>query len=87
MKVRGVSEAIGFYLGWDVSDIRENRYHYGRTGTLQIFTIGEDYMTACKTGRKAPPKCHDRLYNFDWKKIQSDLGGWDIYCYSPEQGE
>ena len=29
MKIKGVSEAIACYLGWDVADIRENRYHYG----------------------------------------------------------
>ncbi|MFX2257861.1 hypothetical protein V6380_13915 [Acinetobacter variabilis] len=82
MKIRGVSEAIACYLGWDVADIRENRYHYGRTGTLQIFTVGEDYMTACKTGRKAPPKCHDNDYNFKWKLLYKDFFGFDIYYFN-----
>ncbi|MBP9786528.1 MAG: hypothetical protein KBC72_02885 [Acinetobacter sp.] len=85
MKIKGVSEAIACYLGWDVADIRENRYHYGRTGTLQIFTVGEDYMTACKTGRKALPKCHDNNYNFKWELLQQDYFGWDIYCYTPTE--
>lgn len=83
MKIRGVSEAIAFYLGWDVSEIRDNRYHYGRTGTLQIFTVGNDYMTACKHGRKAPPKCHNTDYNYEWECIQRNLNGWDIYTYTP----
>lgn len=39
MKIRGVSEAIACYLGWDVADLRENRYHYGRTGTLQALWL------------------------------------------------
>lgn len=84
MIIKGVSDAIAFYLGWDIADIRENRYHYGRTGTLQIYTIGHDYMTACKIERKAPPKCHDESYNFDWELIESNLNGWKIYSYNPK---
>lgn len=85
MVIRGVSEAIAYYLGSDVSDIRENRYHYGRTGTLQIFTVGNDYMTACKVERKGPPKCHDAHYNFEWDLIEENLCGWKIYSYSPSE--
>ncbi len=77
MKIRGVSEAIATYLGWDVADLRENRYHYGRTGTLQIFTVGEDYMTACKSDRKGPP------YNFKWKLLCKDYFGFDIFYFNP----
>lgn len=83
MKIRGVANALACYLGWDIADMRENRYHYGRTGTLQIFTVGCDYMTACKTGRKGPPKCHDYKYNFKWQLLQQDFYGWDIYSYDP----
>lgn len=85
MKIRGVSEAIATYLGWDVADLRENRYHFGRTGTLQIFTVGEDYMTACKSDRKGPPKCQDNDYNFEWLCLQSDFFGWRIYSYTPPE--
>lgn len=84
MKIKGVSEAIACFLGWDVSEIRENRYHYGRTGTLQIFTVGNDYMTACKIDRKSPPKCHDQDYNYDWECIQQDFYGWNIYSFTPK---
>lgn len=82
MAIRGVADAIATYLSSDIADIRDNRYHYGRTGTLQIYTVGHDYMTACKTGKK-PTKCHDKDYNFDWKLIQKDFQGWDIYCFEP----
>lgn len=83
MAIRGVADALATYLSTDIADIRDNRYHYGRTGTLQIFTYGHDYMTATKTGKKVT-KCHDKDYNFDWKLIEKDFMGWDIYCYTPE---
>ena len=83
MKIRGVADALACYLGWDIVDIRENRYHYGRTGTLQIFTVGHEYLTACKTNKKSPPKCQDDTYNFDWQCLQQDFFGWDIYNYDP----
>lgn len=85
MKIRGISEAIATYLGWDVADLRENRYHYGQTGTLQIFTVGEDYMTACKSDRNGPPKCHDPDYNFEWVCLESDFFGWKIYSFKPSK--
>lgn len=83
MKIRGAAEAIGFYLGYDTSEIREARYHYGRTGTLQIFVIGDDYMTACKSTRKAPPRPTD--YQYDWILLAKDHCGlgWDIYECDP----
>lgn len=83
MAIRGAADAIATYICWDIADLRDNKYHYGRTGSLQIFTVGNDYMTACKTGKKAPPKCHDDSYNFAWLCIERDFRGWDIYSYSP----
>lgn len=87
MKIRGVSEALAVHLSWDVSDVRENRYHYGRTGTLQIFTVGHCYMTACKADRRGPVKCYDASYNFNWQCIEKDLFGWSIYSFDPTEVE
>lgn len=86
MNIRGVAEALATFLSSDVADVREGRYHYGRTGTLQIFVVGNDYMTACKHGSKLPtPRICD--YQFDWKKVSSNFFGWDIYEFSPNQEE
>lgn len=80
-KLRGAASAISYYIGWDISEVRECRYHYGHTGSLQIFTIGNDYMTACKSSRKAPPKVKD--YEYDWVLEKKDIDGlgWDIYIF------
>lgn len=86
MNIRGVAEALATFLSSDVADVREGRYHYGRTGTLQIFVVGNDYMTACKHGSKlTTPRICD--YQFDWKKVSSNFFGWDIYEFSPNQEE
>lgn len=26
----------------------------------------------------------DQDYDFDWKLIEKDFMGWDIYCYTPK---
>lgn len=78
MNIRGAASAIATYLCSDVSDVRESRYHYGHTGSLQIFAIGNDYMTAIKTGKRLP-KPHDKEYHYNWRMIQKDFYGWDIY--------
>lgn len=81
MAIRGVADAIATFLCSDIADVREGRYHYGRTGSLQIYVIGNDYMTACKSGKK-PVKCHNDDYNFPWVKIATEQD-WDIYEYIP----
>ena len=81
MKIRGASEAIATYICSDVMDVRESRYHYGHTGTLQIYIIGNDYMTAVKTGKKLP-KPRDVDYHYEWKLLISDFYGWDVYEYT-----
>lgn len=78
MKIRGTADAIATYIGSDIIDVRESRYQYGHTGTLQIYVIGNDYMTAVKTGKKIP-KPRDSDYDYDWKLLEVDFYGWDIY--------
>lgn len=86
MAIRGVADAIATYLCSDIADVREGRYHYGRTGTLQIYVIGNDYMTAVKTGKKVP-RPHDEDYHYNWKLLQADFQGWDIYECDPTAEE
>lgn len=83
MNIRGVTGALGMYLDYQPFELREARYHYGRTGSLQIYVVGDSYYTACKTGRKGPPKCHDKDYNFPWVLEKPDFFGWDIYRFDP----
>lgn len=78
MTIRGTADAIATYICSDIADVRDSRYHYGHTGSVQIFVIGNDYMTAVKTGKKVP-KPHDKIYQYDWKLIATDFQGWDIY--------
>ena len=75
----GVAGAIAEHLGCDVLDVRDSRYHYGHTGTLQIYSAGDGYITACK-GSAKPPKVEGYTYN--WHKIDSWIEGvfnWSIY--------
>lgn len=81
--LRGVTGALGYYLDYSPSELSECRYHYGRTGSLMIYVVGNDYYTACRSTRTAPPKCHDNDYNFDWQLEMKDFFGWDIYKFSP----
>ncbi|NNH78811.1 hypothetical protein HLH17_14395 [Acinetobacter sp. ANC 5380] len=86
-KLSGAASAIAYYLGWDIAVVKESRYHYGRTGSLQIFVIGDDYMTACKSSRKAPPKVSG--YEYEWQLEKKDIDGldWDIYIYTPTEDD
>lgn len=84
--IRGVADALATYFCSDVADMRDNRYHQGRTGSLQIFVIGNDYYTATKTGKKVV-KCRDELYQYDWECISKDFLGWDIYCCECGKGD
>lgn len=54
--------AIATVLGWDISDLREYRYHYGRTKN-PVFAIGDDvYIMATESSDSNPPKDLD----LDW---------------------
>lgn len=79
----GAASVIAMYFSDDIADVREGRYHAGRTGSLQIYVIGNDYYTACHSTRKAPPKCHDEHYNFNWECLERDFFGWSIYVFRP----
>lgn len=81
----GPAAAIATHFSADVNDIREARYHYGHTGRLQIFTLGDDYYTATKLGT-TPPKV--KGYTFDWQDCQSwatESYGWVIWKYTPSE--
>ena len=78
--IRGQQHALATFLGWDINDLRENRYQYGRTGSLAVFVVGDSYMMALKLGSSLPKH---KEYGFAWCLVQSNFFGWDIYEFVP----
>ena len=51
---KSAAECIAFRLGWDIRDVSENRYQYGRTKYPE-YTIGDEYF-CCPPAGAAPSK-------------------------------
>lgn len=70
IKRRTAPECIGFRLGWNITDVSDNRYQAGRQ-SIPVYTIGNDYMCCPPAGVK-PPK------GWDWKE-DGEAYGRTIY--------
>ena len=80
-KIRGLQNALATYLCWDIAELKDAKYHHGHTGSLQLFVIGNDYMTATKTNTKKlkyppKPKGYD---DYNWVCLNEDFFGWSIW--------
>ena len=53
-KRRSAQECIAFRLGWNITDVSDNRYQAGRQA-VPVYTIGDTYMCCPPVGAK-PPK-------------------------------
>lgn len=63
---------------WDISDIQDYRYQYGRSDR-PIYAIGNTFWCAVKKGQK--PARHKEI-DFEWKEYNSkfaDSIGWQIW--------
>lgn len=58
------TQALAVHLGWDSSELKEYRYHPGKTNGA-VYSIGDGYMAVTK-GNKKPPT-HNSI-DFEWKE-------------------
>lgn len=75
---RTAAEIIAFRLGWDIADVRDGRYHYGRTGPVAVYVCCNEYYCAPRDDQKLPA-------GWDWKP-EGDWLGRKVYCASGKLG-
>jgi hypothetical protein len=86
MAIRTRAEAIATVFSIDVADVKDGRYHYGRT-TAPVFTLGENYYCATKFGRgEKPAQMFDDKDRWSWVEkhdafVQSQ--GWQVWESKP----
>lgn len=71
------AEAIANVLGWDIGDVKENRYQYGRT-SKPVFTAGDYYYCAGET----PAKFYGDENKWRWESVScalNDSKGWKVW--------
>lgn len=77
-------EALAQFLGWDYADLKDNRYHAGRT-SIPVYCCGNDYYCCNKDGK--PPAKYisrgtDQSIQFGWTEIKDSYinsFGWKIW--------
>ncbi len=62
-------EALAIHLQWDMAELKEVRYHAGRTN-LPVYSIGNLYM--CVTRLNQKPATH-RDINFEWVEKKDEF--------------
>ncbi|QWU14414.1 hypothetical protein SAMN04487895_101725 [Paenibacillus sophorae] len=74
------AEAIAYILGWDIDDVKDNRYHYGHT-SIPVFTAGDYYYCATTEG-KEPAKMKGENW-WKWERCESvfplEEYGWVVW--------
>ena len=75
-------EALAQHLGFDLSEMKDYRYHYGHTN-LPIYSIGDNYFCCVKIGKS--PAIHYDI-DFKWSKVDDQFvqkNGFQIYIHKP----
>jgi hypothetical protein len=65
MKRHTAAERIATHLWTDIADVREGRYHYGRT-SCPVYTYGNNYYCSPSTGK--PPG------DWEWELVGTEFG-------------
>jgi hypothetical protein len=71
--------AIATHLGMDNSEVREYRYHTGRT-SLPVWSVDDSYYCVTKGTQK--PAVHRDGMEFNWIKVKDnyvELDGWQVW--------
>ena len=66
---RTAAEIIATHLGWDIADVRDDRYQSTRYANPAIYNMGGDYFAAPSSN--APPKARVGL---DWEVVGEYYG-------------
>jgi hypothetical protein len=74
------AEAVAIFLGWDIEDVKDNRYHYGHT-SKPVFTAGDYYYCATTEG-KEPAKLRGEN-KWEWERCKdvypNSQNGWVVW--------
>lgn len=74
------AEAIANVLGWDIEDVKDNRYHFGHTSS-PVFTAGDYYYCATTEGKE--PAKHRGEKSWMWERYKdvalNQLNGWVVW--------
>ena len=76
MKSYTAKTILATQFGWDLSDLEDYRYQYGRTDR-PVYAIGNECFCAVKIGQK--PAKHQGGINWEWEKDHSVFAesyGW-----------
>lgn len=71
------AEAVANVLGWDIQDVKDNRYQYGRT-SKPVFTAGDSYYCAGET----PARFYEDHNRWKWERVGNPLNekqGWIVW--------
>lgn len=71
------AEAIANVLGWDMQDVKDNRYQYGRT-SKPVFTAGDYYYCA----GDVPARFYEDHNKWEWKQVKNPMNekyGWIVW--------
>lgn len=77
---RSGAEIIAFHLGWDISEIRDNRYQPTHYVSMAVYSVGDDLWMCC------PPAGQKPRYGDQWPwKPLAEYYGRTIYCCSVDE--
>lgn len=68
------AEVVAEYLGWDIADVKEHRYHYGHT-TSPVYAFEARYICALRKDKRPPD-------SWDWNQVNCDFAnriGWQVW--------
>ena len=77
--IKNRTDAIATHLGMDIVEVREYRYHQGRTN-LPVWSIDNHFYCVTK-GNQKPARHRDGL-EFNWVRVKDnyvELDDWLIY--------
>lgn len=68
--IKSRAEALARHLDWDIADLRDYRYHYGRT-SVPVWSVGDTYYCVTKDSQK--PARHRDGIEWGWVDKTADI--------------
>lgn len=78
------AHAVAIHLGEDVAEVKRSRRYQPTRCYCAVFTVGDDYLTATPTKRRAPKDGPERggMNSFNWQPVPASVAlawGWRIW--------
>ena len=73
------TQAFANHIGCDLAEVKDYRYHYGRT-SLPVWSVDNQYYCVTKVGAK--PSTHRNGMEFDWVQLKdnfAEASGFQIW--------